>query len=228
MRRSPTRSRGASRRPRGRRRVGSLPAPFSISRQARSSAPATEQGRQGMQLVVDRVFKGLEVLLVILLSGMVIMVFGNVMLRWFADSGIDVSEEMSRFFFVWLTFIGAVVVTREHAHLGVDALVATLGHRGRLFCMIASDALILFCCAVFFWGTWKQSAINATNIAPVTGISMLWVFGVGYFTSIGIGLMTAMRLVCALTGRVTEDELNTFAGDFPELTGEARPSRVID
>jgi TRAP-type transport system small permease protein len=53
----------------------------------------------------------------------VAMVFGNVMLRWFADSGILISEEMSRFFFVWLTFIGAVVVMRENAHLGVDALV---------------------------------------------------------------------------------------------------------
>ncbi len=29
---------------------------------------------------------------------------------------------MSRYFFVWLTFIGAVVVMRENAHLGVDAL----------------------------------------------------------------------------------------------------------
>ncbi len=38
---------------------------------------------------------------------------------------------MSRFFFVWLTFIGAVVVMREHAHLGVDALVRVLGPRGR-------------------------------------------------------------------------------------------------
>src|SRR5262245_38517764 len=186
------------------------------------------QGRGRMQLAIDRFFKALEVLLVLLLAGMVVMVFGNVLLRWFFDSGIDVSEEMSRFFFVWLTFIGAVVVTREHAHLGVDALVAALGARGRLICMILSDALILFCCAVFFWGTWKQSAINATNLAPVTGISMLWVFGVGYFTSIGIGLITAIRLAKALTGRVTDEELRIFAGDFSALPADARSSRVID
>jgi TRAP-type transport system small permease protein len=50
-------------------------------------------------------FRALEALLVVLLAGMVVMVFGNVMLRWFADSGLTFSEEMSRYFFVWLTFI---------------------------------------------------------------------------------------------------------------------------
>jgi TRAP-type C4-dicarboxylate transport system permease small subunit len=159
-------------------------------------------------------FRLLERLMVLLLASMVAMVFGNVVLRWTVDSGIDVSEEMSRFFFVWLTFIGAVVVMREHAHLGVDALVGRLGPKGRLVCMVLSDAIILFCCVVFFWGTWKQAGINATNVAPVTGISMLWVFGVGYFTSVAIGLMVLSRIARALSGQVTERELAIFAGTF--------------
>jgi len=43
---------------------------------------------------------------------------------------------------------------------------------------------------------------------------MLWVFGVGYFTSIAIGLMVLMRLLRALTGNVSERELAIFAGTF--------------
>jgi TRAP-type C4-dicarboxylate transport system permease small subunit len=161
-------------------------------------------------------FRALEGLLVFLLAGMVLMVFGNVMLRWFADSGLLFSEEMSRYFFVWLTFIGAVVVMRENAHLGVDALVRALGPRGRLICMVLSDALVLFCCILFFWGTWKQAPLNYTNIAPVTGVNMLWVFGVGFFTSIGIGVMVALRLFRALTGTLRPGELDSFAGIFSE------------
>ena len=166
--------------------------------------------------VEDAFFALLEKLMVALLSGMVIMVFANVLARWIANSGIQVSEEMSRFFFVWLTFIGAVVVMREHAHLGVDALVARLGARGRLTCMVACDGLVLFCCAVFFWGTWNQAEINATNAAPVTGISMLWVFGVGFFTAVAIGSMALSRLVRAATGHVTDRELEIFAGAFED------------
>jgi TRAP-type transport system small permease protein len=166
--------------------------------------------------IEERFFRFLERLMVFLLSLMVLMVFGNVVLRWTVDSGIDVSEEMSRFFFVWLTFIGAVVVMREHLHLGVDALVGKLGRKGRLACMVTSDALILFCCAVFFWGTWQQAAINASNVAPVTGLSMLWVFGIGYFTSAAIGMMVLMRILRALTGNVSERELAIFAGTFEQ------------
>ncbi|PPD16433.1 MAG: TRAP transporter permease DctQ [Methylobacterium sp.] len=147
---------------------------------------------------------------------MVVMVFGNVMLRWFADSGLTFSEEMSRFFFVWLTFIGAVVVMREHAHLGVDALVRVLGPRGRLVCMVLSDVLVFGCCVLFFWGTWKQAPLNYTNLAPVTGINMLWVFGVGLFTSLGIGLMVLARLIRALTGRLRPGELDLFAGEMSD------------
>ena len=158
-------------------------------------------------------FRSLNLLLVALLAAMVVMVFGNVLLRWIFDSGWDVSEEMSRFAFVWLTFIGAVVVARDNAHLGVDALVRILGPRGRLVCMVLSDLCVLFCCALFFWGTWKQAPLNYTNIAPVSGMNMLWVFGVGFFASLGIGIMTLLRLLRALTGRLAPGELAAFAGE---------------
>lgn len=165
-----------------------------------------------MKKLEDMFFRGLEMLLVALLVGMVVMVFGNVMMRWFLNSGILISEELSRFFFVWLTFVGAVVVARENAHLGVDALVRSLGPRGRVICMILGDLLVLLCCAVFFWGTLKQAPLHATNTAPVTGINMLWVFGVGFFTSAGIGLMTIGRLIRAVTGALLPGELDAFAG----------------
>ena len=169
-----------------------------------------------MQRLEDGFFRALEMLLVALLVAMVVMVFGNVMLRWFADSGIQISEEMSRFCFVWLTFVGAVVVARENAHLGVDALVGAFGPGGRRFCMILSDLLVLFCCAVFFWGTWKQAPLHATNVAPVSGMNMLLIFGVGFFTAGGIGWLTLLRLRRALTGSLLPGELEAFAGKLSE------------
>ena len=84
-----------------------------------------------MRSVLDAGFRFLELLIVLLLVGMVGMVFGNVVLRYGFDSGIDISEELSRYFFVWLTLIGAVVVHREHAHLGVDAMVKAMPLLGR-------------------------------------------------------------------------------------------------
>ena len=160
------------------------------------------------------ILRGLEAVLVILLAGMVVMVFGNVVLRYAFNSGLDLSEELSRYFFVWLTYIGAVVVMRENGHLGVDTLVGALGRQGRLICMIIGDVFILACCVMLLDGTWKQHEINATAVAPVTGLSMGYVYGVLYFAGFGIGFITLARLVRALTGKLGEFELAEFAGDY--------------
>ena len=160
--------------------------------------------------------RGLEAVMVVLLAGMAVMVFGNVVLRYGFNSGILISEEMSRYFFVWLTFIGAVVTFRENAHLGVETLVQRFGRRGRLICMVASDLIILACMAAFFWGTWKQYPINASMTSPVAGLRMNWVYGVGFFTSLGIGALVVMRLVRTLTGRITDREIEGFAGEGAE------------
>ena len=169
-----------------------------------------------MERLIHWTFKGLEALMVALLAGMVAMVFGNVVLRYAFNSGILVSEELSRYFFVWLTFIGAIVAMREGAHLGVDAMVRLFGRGGRIVCLVLSDLLILVCCAVFGHGTWVQFAINASNVAPVTGLPMVWVFGIGLVTSICIGLLVAARLVRTLSGRITDEELAAFAGEMSD------------
>ena len=65
------------------------------------------------------------------LALMVVMVFGNVVLRYGFNSGITVSEELSRWLFVWMTFLGAARRAPRHAHLGTDMLVARLPLAGQ-------------------------------------------------------------------------------------------------
>ena len=157
--------------------------------------------------IVDGGIKATEALMALCLLSMVIMVFGNVVLRYGFNSGITFSEEMSRFVFMWLTFIGAIVAMREGSHLGVDTLVSRLSRTGKKICLVISEMLMLGCCGVFFWGTWLQHDINATNIAPVTGLNMIWIYGLGYVTSIGIGLVILHKLWRLATGQITDEEL---------------------
>ena len=46
----------------------------------------------------------IDLLLAVALAIMVVLVFGNVVLRYGFNSGITTSEELSRWLFVWLTF----------------------------------------------------------------------------------------------------------------------------
>jgi len=151
--------------------------------------------------------RGLDALLAMLLLAMVAMVFGNVVLRYVFNSGIVVSEELSRFCFVWLTFIGGVVAMREGTHLGMDNVVSKLPRRGQLACLAASQALIVVCCTVLLWGTWREHEINASTAAPVTGLSMIWIFGLGYVVGAGIAALALRELWRIARGRVGDDEL---------------------
>ena len=160
-----------------------------------------------MNRLIHYFFKLLELLVVILMVAMVIMVFGNVFLRYAFNSGITISDEMSRYCFIWLTYIGAMVAMREGGHLGVDTLVKHLSLGGKKACLFLSESLMLFCNGLFLLGTWKMHDLQVTNVSPVAGLSMIWVFGIGYVVSLVIGMMNIRVLYRLLSGRITEAEL---------------------
>ena len=145
--------------------------------------------------------------MVLCLIVMLVMVFGNVVLRLFFNTGIDLSEEIPRFAFVWMTFLGAVVGMRRRAHLGVDILVQALPIFGRKVCWGISQAVMLVCCVYIVYGTWLQHEIIEGNASPVAQISMLWVFGVSYITGTAIGLICLSNLLRLFAGKVSENEL---------------------
>ena len=95
----------------------------------------------------------LEHLLVIGLSIMGLMVFANVVLRYVFDDGIAVTEEVARFIFVWITFIGSIVAMKEGLHLGMQSLTRNLPKPIRVGAQILSHALMLLCCAVLLKGS---------------------------------------------------------------------------
>lgn len=137
-----------------------------------------------MFALADRVLRGytrvLDVLSGLCLAVMVVLVFGNVVLRYTLNSGITVSEELSRWLFVWLTFMGAVVALREHGHLGTDALVSRLPAVGKKACLVLAQIAMLYVSWLLLSGSWAQMLINWETEAPVTGAS------VGIFYASGV------------------------------------------
>jgi TRAP-type transport system small permease protein len=163
--------------------------------------------RASMKKFNDLFFRLAEITLVLMLSAMVIMVFGNVVLRYGFNSSIISSEELSRFLFIWITFLGAVVTLRENAHLGLDSMVRKLSLRGKKIAFGMSNVMMLGCCALMFYGTFKQHSINATTRSAVVELPMSWVYGVGYVASIAMGLIILGKLVRLAKGDITEADL---------------------
>lgn len=142
-----------------------------------------------------------------MLALMVILVFGNVVLRYGFNSGIAVSEELSRWLFIWITFLGAVVAMRERAHLGVDMLVSRLPVAGKKLCLCLTYVGMLYILWLLYDGSISQIRINWDTEAPVTGASMAIVYAAGTVFSVCSALILLTDLVRLLAGQLGVDEL---------------------
>ena len=157
-----------------------------------------------MKRIDKIIFRAIDIVLVLLLAAMTAMVFANVVLRYGFGSGIDISEEMSRFCFVWLIFLGSIAAMRRNLHMGFDSVIYAASPGLRRVLLAIANGLILGCCVLLLVGTLKQWHVNATNVAPVTGMPMSWLFGIAVPASLAIGAMAAWRMLGYLTGRLTD------------------------
>lgn len=146
-------------------------------------------------------------LMVLSLALMVLLVFINVVMRYAFNSGITESEELSRWLFVWMTFMGAIVALRERAHLGTDTLVARLSVRGKKVCLGLGHLAMLYICWLMFKGSWDQALINLGATSAVMEASMAIFYSSGVVCAVLGGLILAHDFVRLITGRLSEAQL---------------------
>lgn len=142
-----------------------------------------------MTRIVEGYFTLLKVIIASCLVLMVVLVFGNVFLRYAFNMGITTSEEVSRLLFVWLAFLGAIVALREQGHLGVDVVVRALPLLGKRICLVVGHLLMLYATWLFLEGSWQQTMINLGVASPAAGFSMGLLYGVGVVFGVSAGLI---------------------------------------
>jgi TRAP-type C4-dicarboxylate transport system permease small subunit len=165
------------------------------------------QGEETMPTAQRLLVRPLEAFIAVCMAVMLVLVFGNVALRYAFNSGIVVSEELSRLLFVWLVFVGAIVALFERRHLGVDTLVVRLSRRGRLVCFVLSHVLMLYVTWLIFNGALKQAGIGMAATTPVMGISQAWYYApILIFAVVSAGWFV-LQLFLAATGRISDEDL---------------------
>jgi TRAP-type C4-dicarboxylate transport system permease small subunit len=173
-----------------------------------------------MTRIIDWYFRILKFLVVFFIGAMVLLVFGNVVLRYGFNSGITVSEELSRWAFVWLTFTGAIIAMREHTHLGMDTVVSRLPVLGKKICYVLSHLIMIYCVVLFGTGSLDQTLINLGVEAPASGLSSGFFYGVGLFFSVPATLILVYDLYMMLSGQLKDDELVRIKESEEELDAE--------
>ena len=176
-----------------------------------------------IQKLINTYCRLLAWLMVAALAFMVVMVFGNVVMRYGFNSGITLSEELSRWLFVWMTFLGGVVALNERAHLGTDSLISRLPVLGRKLCLGASLVLMLYVCWLVYQGTWEQVKINWDTTSAVMETSMGYFYASGLVFALLAAPILLLQLWRLLTGRMSEGELVGIRESEDVPHGEPHP-----
>lgn len=160
-----------------------------------------------MVKLIDGYFRALKFLVALCISGMVVLVFANVVLRYAFGEGITFSEEFSRWLFVWLTFFGAIVAMKEHTHLGMDSVISRLSVTGKKVAYVLSHLLMIGCVVLLLTGGWEQTMVNMQTKAAATGLPVSLFYGVVLVFGVSAMCILVYDLYQVATGRISVEDL---------------------
>lgn len=145
--------------------------------------------------------KLLNIAIAFSLAAMSLSVFGNVVLRYVFNSGLTWSEEMSRYFFVWMVFLGAIAALKDKMHLGVDIVVNALPKGLQKVAFLISNAIVLYLLWLILEGSWKMTLLNMNSTGPATGMPLSFLYGIGVLSSIWMMIIIIASLFKAIRGK---------------------------
>lgn len=117
-----------------------------------------------------------EVFLVIIMSLAVIIVALQVVTRYCLKIPLPWSEEIARYLFLWLTWVGASFATKERRHVNIDVVYQKLPKNYQHLCTIVSTIVwIGFLVAMAYLSvSLTESVARGGQIAVGSGIPM-WI-----------------------------------------------------
>ncbi|AGT33634.1 hypothetical protein M493_17125 [Geobacillus genomosp. 3] len=169
----------------------------------------------------------LNITMALFLAVMFIFVFTNVVLRYVFNSGITWSEEMSRFLFIWLTFLGAIGALKENRHLGVDTLIKRLPRQAKKLVYVIGNLLIFYLLWLLFDGSVKTTLLNTDTKAAATGLPLALVYGVGIITSLSFAVILLFNLYKVFFYEKTIDVLTVMKETEEEVPYVLREKTIV-
>ncbi len=132
-----------------------------------------------MDKLLNSVRKSLYWISVISMMVMLFIIFFQVITRYVFGHSFEWSEEIARFLFVWVVFLGSALIMGESGHLAVRMLPErlkgkTVGFMLEIFINFCSYAFILL---LIIQGG-KMTQTMSFQTAPALGISMSWVYSI--------------------------------------------------
>jgi TRAP-type C4-dicarboxylate transport system permease small subunit len=120
---------------------------------------------------------------------LLIMVFVQVILRYFYRVTWNWIEEVARFLFLWMVWLGAGYAAKCRAHLRIEAFISKLTPGARSGAEFVSLVIWIVFAVFLTWtgGRLTWMLIRRNQLSPVLQIPMAWAYA---SVPAGVGLMT--------------------------------------
>ena len=164
-----------------------------------------------MHGVIDLVLFGI-------LAAMVIIVSAQIVTRYVFFYSLPWSEELSRYLFAYLIFLGACVGVRENNQICIDIIDNFVKGKGAKALVIFQYLVQIAAVCFLFYAAMKLLKVGVRQLSPAMGLRMSWVymcFPIG-FTLILIEM--TVKLVGTVLGKIPIPHLVKPMG---KGTGEA-------
>ncbi|HCU07528.1 MAG TPA: TRAP transporter small permease [Clostridiales bacterium] len=135
-----------------------------------------------------------EITIITMFSIMVIVIFAQVIMRYVFNNSLYWSEELGKFLFVWISWLGISLGEREGEHIKITMLTDRLSFKkAHVFNIISSLTVLVICLITFYFSSSLVMSQWTTKYAGIH-ISISW----GYLAvAVGTGLMS-IRSVAAI------------------------------
>lgn len=139
-----------------------------------------------------------DIAAIILFAAMFLCVLAQVFFRYFLGNPLVWSDELSRYLFVWVSFLGWVIAARKRSHLTVSVFDGRLGPRGRaVLKLVGAVAAILFA-VLLAWQGWRIAMRNMDVETTTLAVSAGVIYLIVPVAAILVGLYAASDLVRAV------------------------------
>jgi TRAP-type C4-dicarboxylate transport system permease small subunit len=131
-----------------------------------------------------------DFILIVLSILTVVVVFIQVIMRYIFGSSLVWSEELARYAFIWMIYIGVSYGVKRQAHISVDAFALLFKRKGKfILATCANVAFLAFAVILTYFSFDVVNKMNSTS--PAMSIPMKWVYAAPM-----IGLfLTAIRII---------------------------------
>ncbi|SES06334.1 TRAP transporter small permease [Salipaludibacillus aurantiacus] len=153
----------------------------------------------------------------VLLIGLTITVFGEVLSRYVFRAPLVFSNELTQLLFPWLIFVAAISVTKQDGHLAVSYFRDQLPYRLQKILFLFSKVVMLFFSVYMAVASFRYVDNVSNQIMPVMRISRGWLSASVTVAFIFISIILIYQIVMILLNKLDvpreEDALDDLGHD---------------